>query len=129
MEMQPTDNRPLIAVVDDEASICRAFGRLLRSAGFAVVTFTNGADFFEFLESGQVDCVILDLNMPHMTGFEVQSRLRQTGKRIPVVVITGHDTPGTYEQAMENGAVRFLRKPADDQTLVEAVLAGTRAVA
>jgi FixJ family two-component response regulator len=113
----------LVAVVDDESVVCRAFQWLLESAGFEVVTFCDGAAFFEFLESRQPECLVLDLNMPFMSGFDLQSRLQQEGIRIPVVAITGQDTPEAQKRAMDGGAVAYLRKPVDDQTLIDVVVA------
>ena len=111
----------LVAIVDDEESICAAFELLLQSAGFDVVTFTNGIVFLESLNSRIPDCLVLDLHMPSMSGFEVQARLRQIAPRIPVVIITGNDVPESYERVMAAGAAAYLRKPADDQALIDSV--------
>jgi FixJ family two-component response regulator len=110
--------------VDDEACVCKALERLLKSAGFDVVTFTGGAPFLKFVETGRVDCAIVDLHMPHLSGLDVQLKLGNAGKRVPVVVVTGQDTPESYRSVMDAGAVAYLRKPADDQALVEAVEKG-----
>ena len=111
----------LVAVVDDDVQVCRAVGRLLRSTGFGVVTFTGGDQFLQFLESHCVDCVTLDLNMSPMSGFEVQQRLRGVRNRPPVVVLTANDSPELHRRAMDAGSSAFLRKPADRRELVEAV--------
>jgi FixJ family two-component response regulator len=113
----------LIAVVDDESSVCRALERLLQSAGFDVVTFTHGAAFLQSLEARQPDCLIVDLHMSPMSGFELQSRLGQMAQRIPVVIITGHDTPESNQRVMDAGAAAYLRKPVDDQVLIDTVTA------
>jgi FixJ family two-component response regulator len=118
-----TTSPPLVAIVDDEESVCRALQRLLRSAGFVVATFGSGVDFLKYLESNRPDCLVLDLHMPRMSGFDVQARILERGDRLPVVVITGHDTPETRTRAMDGGAAAYLRKPADDQALLEAVSA------
>ena len=118
-----TASPSLVAVVDDESSVCRALSRLLRSAGFKVVTFTNGIDFLGSLKARQPDCLVLDLDMSPMSGFEVQSRLRQAGSRIPVVIITGHDTAESQQRVLDAGAAAYLRKPVDDQVLLDAVTA------
>jgi FixJ family two-component response regulator len=109
--------------VDDECSVCRAFERLLQSAGFDVVTFTHGGDFLESLKARQPDCLVLDLHMSPMSGFELQSRLGQSASRIPIVIITGHDTQESYERVMDAGAAAYLRKPVDDQVLIDTVVA------
>ena len=118
-----TDSPSLVAVVDDESSMCRALSRLLRSAGFKVVTFTNGIDFLGSLKARQPDCLVLDLHMSPMSGFEVQSRLRQAALRIPVVIMTGHHTEESQQRALLAGAVAYLRKPVDDQVLLHEVTA------
>ena len=71
--------RPLVAVVDDEESVGKALNRLLRSAALNVETFASGAEFLKSLEDQTPDCVVLDLQMPHMDGFEVQTQLAQMG--------------------------------------------------
>ena len=81
--------RPLIAVVDDDKSVGKALNRLLRSAGLNVETFGSGAEFLKSLQNHSPDCVVLDLQMPQVDGFEVQSRLAQTGVHLPVIAITG----------------------------------------
>lgn len=113
----------LVAVVDDECSVCRAFERLLQSAGFDVVTFVHGIDFLESLKVRQPDCLVLDVHMSPMSGFEVQSRLRQSALWIPVVIITGHDSEESQQRVLDAGAVAYLRKPVDDQVLLDTVTA------
>ena len=117
----------LIAVVDDENPIRNAIRRLLRSAGMKVETFASGAEFLESLRNHTPDCVVLDLHMPEMDGFEIESKLAQTDTRIPIVVITGRDTPGDHERVMEGGATAFIMKPVDGQVLLTAIAAATQA--
>jgi FixJ family two-component response regulator len=117
------ENPSLVAIVDDESSVCRALERLLQSAGFDVVTFTHGDDFLESLNTRRPDCLVLDIHMAPMSGFELQLRLSQTAPRIPSVIITGHDTPESYQRVMDAGAAAYLRKPVDDQALIDVVVA------
>jgi FixJ family two-component response regulator len=118
--------RPLIAVVDDEKAIRNAIRRLLRSAGLKVETFASGTEFLESLRNHLPDCVVLDLHMPEMDGFEIECRLAQTDLRVPVVVITGRDTPGDYERVIAGGAKAFLLKPVDGQVLLAGIAAATQ---
>lgn len=111
----------LIVVVDDEESLRKALARLLRSAGFAAETFNSGATFLESVRTRTPSCVVLDLHMPGMNGFEVQAELARTGARVPVIVITGHDTPEARARAIGQGAVAYLRKPVDDTLLLGAI--------
>jgi FixJ family two-component response regulator len=110
---------PYIAVVDDEPAVCKAFGRLLRAAKFDVETFCCGADLLASMEGRRPSCVVLDLHMPDMNGFEVQLRLAAVN--VQVVIITADDSRESRERVMESGASAYLRKPVDRQTLVDAV--------
>ena len=112
---------PLIAVVDDEDSIRRALDRLLRSAGFAVETFSSGAEFLHSVLDHQPACVVLDLHMPDLSGLDVQIFLKRDRVPVPVIVLTGHETPETRARLMERGATACLRKPVDDKLLLAAI--------
>ena len=113
--------RPLIAIVDDEESVRRAFGRLMVSAGFRVTVFSCGTAFLASLLTDRPSCVVLDLHMPGLSGFDLQLQLRDSPQPPPVVIITGHDTPEAQKRALAAGAVAYLRKPVDDQVLLDAV--------
>jgi FixJ family two-component response regulator len=113
--------RPLIAIVDDEASVRIALHRLIRSAGLEAETFPSGAEFLESMQTKQPDCIVLDVHMPDINGFEVQAQLAKSGARVPVVIITGHDTPETRVRVMEGGAAAYLLKPVDDRMLLDAI--------
>ena len=88
-----TKARPLIAVVDDEEPIRKALMRLMRSAGLSVETFGSGAEFLKSIDTRLPDCVVLDLHMPHMDGFNVQASLARKCTALPVIIVTGHDLP------------------------------------
>ena len=113
--------RPLIAIVDDEESVRRAISRLIVSAGFRARAFAGGSTFLSSLQTERPDCVVLDLHMPEMNGFEVQEQLRKFPHPVPVVVITGHHTAEARQRALEAGAVDYLRKPVDDEALLGVV--------
>ena len=112
---------PLIVIVDDEQSVCRALKRLICSAGLEAEAFTSGAEFFEFLKLKSPDCLVLDLHMPVMSGFDVQARLAQSGSALPVITITGHDTPEVQQRVLAAGAAAYLRKPVSDKILLDAI--------
>ena len=116
-----TKPRPLIAVVDDEESIRRALNRLLQSAGLDVVTFDSGVKFLESIAARRPDCVVLDLHMPVLNGFEVQARLAKSTAPVPVVIITGVDSIETHDRALAGQPIAYLRKPVDDQVLLDAI--------
>src|ERR1035438_9002797 len=98
---------PLLAVVDDDADVRAALTRLVSSAGFAVETFASGAEFLRSIEDHEPDCVVLDLHMPEMSGFDVQRTLANRHAAVPVVVITGHDTPESRVRATQLGAKAY----------------------
>ena len=115
--------RPLVAIVDDEAPVGKALSRLLRLAGLSVETFASGAAFLNSLQDRPADCVVLDLYMPQMDGFEVQCRLAQAGVQVAVIAITGRDSPQARERALAGGATAYLPKPVDRQALLNAIAA------
>ena len=108
-------------MVDDEESIRKALTRLLQSAGLDVVTFASGVKFLESIPTRRPDCVVLDLHMPVLNGFEVQARLAEAGTPVPVVIITGVDSLETHDRALAGQPIAYLRKPIDDQTLLDAI--------
>jgi FixJ family two-component response regulator len=110
-----------IAVVDDESSVRRALDRLLRSAGFRVATFDSAEQFLALCHPEAVSCLVLDLQLDGMTGAELQLHLARTGAWVPTVIITAHDDPVARANAERHGAVAFLRKPFEDEDLIEAV--------
>jgi FixJ family two-component response regulator len=114
-------NQTIIAVVDDEESICKGLERLLRSAGYTAKTFLKGADFLRFIEKERLDCLVLDLNMMPINGFSVMDRLTELGRKLPVIVITGDDNEEIYERAMSKGVAAFLQKPIDGQVLLDTI--------
>ena len=115
-------SNPLIAIVDDDESVCRAMKRLVRSLGMAADAFTSGREFIDRVETTpafQPDCVVLDVQMPGMNGLEVQERLANSGNRLPVIFITAHDEAGVRDRALAAGAVAFLRKPFNDELFIQ----------
>jgi FixJ family two-component response regulator len=110
---------PVVAIVDDEPRVRRALDRLLGTAGFATRQFASGDDFMAHLDG--IDCVILDLHMPGMSGSDVQKALADRKASIPVVVLTGNDTPGNRARSLADGARAYLTKPVDDEELLQAL--------
>ena len=123
--------KPAIAIVDDDASVCRAISRLLRSLGMNADTFTSGHEFIKQIQTSpsfHPDCVVLDVHMPGMNGLEVQELLVRNENPLPVIFITAHDEVSVRQRALQAGAVAFLRKPFNDElfikTLNEAIQRG-----
>ena len=86
-----------------------------------VETFASGAELLESFSVRLPHCIVLDLHMPVVNGFEVQTRMAQSGMRVPVIIITGHDSDETRNRALDGMPVAYLRKPVDDQALLDAI--------
>ena len=115
----------MIAVVDDEESIRKALSRLLRASGYRVETYASGADFLTSLKNGYPDLLVLDLHMPGLSGFEVHAAVSALDRILPVIVITGHDSPETRQRVLEGRAAAYLRKPVDEELLLRAITEAT----
>lgn len=114
-------NATLLAVVDDDAEVRVALRRLVSSAGYAVEIYSSGAEFLRSVDDHAPDCLVLDLHMPDINGFEVQVALAESHAAFPVVVITGYDTPESRGRALQLGARAYLCKPVDDEALLAAI--------
>ena len=114
-----------VAVVDDETSVRKALQRLLRLAGMDVETFPSGREFLDAIPMTHLDCVVLDLHMPGINGFDILSKLSQSPVRLPVVAITGHDPPEARKRTLACGGAAYLVKPVDDRILLGAIADAT----
>ncbi|NTV53499.1 MAG: response regulator [Candidatus Firestonebacteria bacterium] len=112
-----SENRQLF-IVDDDISISRALKSLMASHGFKVETFPSAETFFEEVPKTKPGCLILDVMMPGMDGWETQQRLFHTGSRRPVIFISANEDIEGKRRAALRGAVGFLQKPFDDKELV-----------
>jgi FixJ family two-component response regulator len=115
----PADS--LVYVVDDDLSMRKAIGRLLESENYAFEMFTGAREFLARVPHTGPSCVILDLNMPGLTGLELQERLLKMGRMERVIFITGGGSVPTCVQAMKAGAVDYLPKPFSDEDLLRAL--------
>ena len=113
--------KPIIYIVDDDGSIRRAMKRLIRSVGMDVEVFASAQEFLDSKHRNHDACMIVDIKMPGMSGLELQEVLLARGFQLPVIFITGFDSPETRDQAKEAGAAGYFRKPIDDQALLDSV--------
>jgi FixJ family two-component response regulator len=111
-------NVPLIAIVDDDESFRRAVTSLIRSLGYGVKPFASAEAFLESDLIGETDCVITDVQMPGMTGIELQNKLIAQGSRLPVIFVTAFPETEARGRALAAGAIGFLGKPFSDQNLI-----------
>jgi FixJ family two-component response regulator len=112
---------PVISIIDDDTSVRVAANRLVRSLGYVAHTFASAKDF---LQSPNVDdtwCVIADVQMPGMSGVELQSLLNAQGRDVPMIFITAFPEESIRTRALEGGAIGFLSKPFDGQVLIECI--------
>ena len=114
-------SRDGIWLLDDDASMLKALGRLLNSAGFIVEKFNHPATFLARLENAPCRVAVLDVWMPDMNGLEVQACLRRDSPETQIIFISGRDDPSVRHTALDAGALAFLAKPFDDEFMVQLV--------
>ncbi|KRB81182.1 two-component system response regulator [Sphingomonas sp. Root710] len=114
-------DKRLIHIIDDEESIRRSAGFMLKTSGFAVRTWESGVAFLKEVRHAETGCILLDVRMPEKDGLEVQQELNERGVGMPVIVLTGHGDVGIAVKAMKAGAVDFLEKPFEAAALLEAI--------
>ena len=112
---------PRVFVVDDDPGVRHMIGRMVRSVGLGVETFTCVQEFLDQYDPKDAGCLVLDVRMPGMSGLELQERLAALNAHLPIVFITGHGTIPMSVRAMKRGAVDFIEKPFDDQVLLDAI--------
>jgi len=118
--MRDSQANALVAIVDDDPSVRTGLQRLIRSAGLNAESFASAQEFLAHRYS-QTSCLLLDLQLPGLSGLELQKQMASIGLDIPIIFITGHGNIPASVQAMKAGAVEFLTKPFDDQDLLKAI--------
>jgi FixJ family two-component response regulator len=117
--MSPT--RQTICIIDDDESVRKALGRLIRSMGLNAVTFATAEEFFQCTERLTPVCLVVDVHLPGLSGLDLLKKLKAEGQRIPAAVITAYADEQVRAQALEAGAIAFLAKPFDEKSLLDAV--------
>jgi FixJ family two-component response regulator len=110
-----------VFIVDDDESVRRALKRLIKVAGFKAKAFGSAREFIDSEHYQRVGVLVLDVRMPGMSGLELQKYLVDSGSDMPVIFITAHEDTRTRRKALEAGAIGFLKKPFEDQILLDAV--------
>jgi len=118
---QPEVPEAIVAIVDDDPSVQRGLQRLIRSAGWKATTFASAQEFLARSRTESPNCVLLDLQMPGLSGLDLQKRMAEVGMEIPIVFLTGHGDIPASVRAMKAGAVQFLTKPVDEEALLQAI--------
>jgi len=115
---------PTAFIVDDDPSVLKALKRLLDAAGIPAATFHSAHAFLEAYDPDALGCLVLDVRMPDMGGFELQDRLTESGCTLPIVFLTGHGDISMSVMAMKHGAADFLTKPVSSEQLLAAIREG-----
>jgi FixJ family two-component response regulator len=113
--------RPCVAVVDDDASICCAFGRLLRAERIQSVTYPSAEAFLADTQRPPFDCLVLDVQLGGMSGIELHRQLTASGSTTPVIYITAHDEPATRKEAQAAGCAAYFSKATPGETVLQAI--------
>ena len=116
-----TEAKFTVYVVDDDESVRASLKLLMEACGYPVVTFKSAEDFLCSSFSGSQGCLILDIHLPGMSGFDLQKHLVKSRSLIPVVFITGRDRSRMEDEAMRVGGIAYLRKPFEEQCLLDAI--------
>jgi len=116
--------KPTVFLVDDDSGSRNSMRFLLESEGLSVEPFDSARTFLEVYDPGRPGCLVLDVRMPEMDGLELQKRLQYLGQHLPIIFVTGHGDVPMCARAMKAGAVDFLEKPVDDETLLALVRKG-----
>src|SRR5215510_8665099 len=109
----------LVSVVEDDQFFRDSMGRLMRSMGYTVEAFPSAADFLASPRLAETACLIADVHMPAMTGIELYRHLIDAGHAIPTILVTGHPIEADRARAINDGVVCYLRKPVDEQDLLQ----------
>ncbi len=115
------ESDPVIAIVDDDPSAREGLQSLIESAGWRTETFASAQEFLARPGAEAPSCLVLDLQLPGLSGLDLQKRMAEVGPGIPIVFLTGHGNIPASVQAMKAGAVEFLTKPFDEQQLLQAI--------
>jgi len=110
---------PVISIIDDDESVRQSISDLVQALGYMTATFASAEEFLQSDRVGHSSCVILDVLMPVMSGIDLQTCLLANGDKTPIIFITSVPQEGIRAQALKAGAFGFLRKPFDDNSLVE----------
>lgn len=113
--------KAIVFVVDDDETVRKSLGSLIRSAGLGVETFASAQEFLASQRANVPSCLVLDVKLPGLTGLDLQERMAEANIDLPTVFITGHGDIPMSVRAMKAGAVEFLTKPFRDQDLLDAI--------
>ena len=114
---------PLVSIVDDDVSVRRALRRVVQSAGYTVATFASAGEFLDSAALARAACLVLDISLEGMSGFELQQRLAADHPSLPIIFMTALEDATTRERVGHSGVAAQLRKPFDEDALLDAIKA------
>jgi FixJ family two-component response regulator len=120
-ESPSPESKAIVFVVDDDLSVRQGLERLLRTVGWKVETFPSAQEFLAHRKENIPSCLVLDVGLPGLSGLDLQKRILEANREIPIIFITGHKDVPTSVRAMKAGAVEFLVKPFSEQDLLDAI--------
>jgi FixJ family two-component response regulator len=118
---EPRKHEAVIAIVDDDPSVRRGLERLIRSMGWKTEVFASAQEFLARPTTAGPGCLVLDVQLPGLSGLDLQKQMAEAGLETPIVFLTGHGSIPISVQAMKAGAIEFLTKPVDEQDLLRAI--------
>src|SRR6266853_2456294 len=118
-----TTKEPLVSIVDDDVSVRRSTRRLLRCCGLRAEAFASAEDFLQSGRVAETACLLLDVRMPGIDGLELQRRLSETDRIIPIIFLSARASEEEERRALRAGAAEFLRKPVSKEALLRAISA------
>jgi FixJ family two-component response regulator len=118
-------HRNVVFVVDDDPGMLRSVARLLRQSGYASLLFPSAEAFRSHRDFGEAVCALLDINLGDGSGIELRHGLKAAGNAVPVIYMTGNDTPAVREAALQSGCLAYLTKPLSAKSLIEALNAAS----
>jgi len=122
MAITRTRSKPfVVSIVDDDEAIRYALGNLFESVGLSVETFASAEQFMDFREANERSCLILDVQLPRMSGLELQHQLSSDGNAVPIIFMTAHSDERVRERALQAGAVAIFQKPFNSEALLNAI--------
>ncbi|MCB1546947.1 MAG: response regulator [Hyphomicrobiaceae bacterium] len=111
----------LVAIVDDDASVLRALGRVVRSLGYETLAYGTGEALLSGLDTQVPNCAILDQHLPGLTGLEIFEALKASGEAVPAIIVTANDESGLGERCLAAGIAAYILKPVDEEALKAAL--------
>ncbi|MCL6684476.1 response regulator transcription factor [Sphingomonas alba] len=116
-----SESNKIVHVVDDDESVRRSVGFMLKTSGYRVKPYASGAELLKVVKALEPGCILLDIRMPGMDGLEIQQALQDRGVRHPIIIMTGHGDVPLSVRAMKAGAIDFIEKPFEKEALISAI--------